>query len=370
MQKLADKIINEMTLEEKIGQLFFIKPETLAKRRVPNNRYLRYLLNKIFPRINSISKNQIKTLKKYHVGGVILFERHLVTREKLINYLSDLQTNSKFPLFFACDEEGGYVRRLSRVPALGVPIAPHMSEIGEAGDPEKAFEIGCMLGQEMTKLGLNVNFAPVADIYTRETDNNNKNLSNKRYFSSDPEVVSEMVSAIVDGMQKQNLSATLKHFPGHGDTVGDSHLGLSISNVDLDTLRSRELMPFKAGIEAGADFIMVGHQSLPNVLKNNIPCCMSKFIINDILRGELNYDKIVICDSLNMHAILNHYDIKTALTNCINAGVDMIMLPPNLKKAFKIIKKQVKNNIITEETIDTAVRRIINIKIKQGLITE
>ena len=370
MQELAEKIINNMTIEEKVGQLFFITPETLAKRKVPKNRHLRYLLNKIFPRINSINKKQIKTLKKYHVGGLILFQRHFVTRDKLVNYLNDLQANSKFPLFFACDEEGGYVRRLSRVRALEFPNVPHMSEIGETGDINKAYEIGEMLGQEMTKLGFNVNFAPVADIYTRSSSCDNKNLSNHRYFGDNPKLVSEMVSAIVEGMQKNNLSATLKHFPGHGDTVGDSHLGVSASNIDLETLRSRELLPFKAGIDAGADFVMAGHQSLPNILNNNMPCCMSKFIITDILRKELKYDRIIICDSLNMNAILDYYNIKDVLVSCINAGVDMIMMPPNLKKAYKAIKKQVQNGGIPMEVLDNAVRRIINIKIKQGLITE
>ena len=370
MEKLIDKIINNMTLEEKIGQLIFIMPETLAKRHIPSNRYLRYLMFEFFPKINTINKRQIKTLKKYHVGGVLFFQRHIETREKLTKYIEDLNKNSKYPLFIACDEEGGYVRRLGRVKALNFPSIPHMSEVGETKDPNKAFEIGEILGKEMTKLGLNVNFAPIADVRSSSVNKNNYNLSAKRYFSDDPILVSDMVEAIVKGMQENNLSATLKHFPGHGSALGDTHIRTSISQVDLETLRNRELLPFKAGIKAGADFVMVGHQSLPNVLKTKLPCCMSKFIVTDILRGELNYDGIVICDSLKMKAILKHYKIKDVITHCLNAGVDIIMLPPKFKKTIKIIKHQVKNNIISEETINNSVRRILRVKIKQGLIIE
>lgn len=365
MDKIIDKIINEMTLDEKLGQMFFVKPETLTNTNNVfgfNNRFSKLVMRYLFPNIKGITRKQKRVLNKIPVGGIILFERHLQNRHQVATYINDLQDCLHYPMFIACDEEGGSVRRLSRVRALEVTKHPDMRDIGDTKDPDQAKAIGITMGREMTELGFNVNFAPMADIHTKETNA----ITLKRAFSSDAETTAEMVRAMVEGMQSQGISATLKHFPGHGSVLYDSHFVFPESSITLNKLRKNDLLPFKAGIEAGADFVMIAHLAFPKVLGSKVPCPMSRKLIMDMLKRDLAYENIVICDSLEMHA-LKEFN-KNIVSKCIIAGVDMILMPLNLKKDFKKVKRHVLKGVIAEERINDAVRRILKVKIKQGLL--
>ncbi len=348
MTTLSNEILNKMTLEEKIGQLFFVRPDALEKQDVKAPA-------------TSINEIQKYNLKKYNVGGIAFFGKNIVSREQIVEYIEDLQNNSKYTLFIGADEEGGLVRRLSYNPEIGITKFSPMREINNT---KEAFNVGNTLGKEMNELGFNMNFAPIADI---QTNPENKVIGN-RAFSHEADEVSKMVKATVKGFLSQNFSSTLKHFPGHGDTLKDSHLGVASSNVDLKTLMTREILPFESGIKAGADFVMTGHISLPNILNNHIPATMSKDIITNILRDALNFKKIIITDSLEMKAILNYYKTDEIITNCIMAGIDVLLMPKSLEEYFNRLRYMIIEDKIKEERINESTKRILDVKVDRSII--
>ena len=292
--------------------------------------------------------------------GLLFFGKNIVTRDQVINYIEDLQNNSKYTLFIGADEEGGLVRRLSNKEGMGVTKFPNMREIGLTKNPKAAYNVGSTLGREMKELGFNMDFAPVADI---QTNPENKVIGN-RAFSTEAKEVSE----VVKGFLAENFLSTLKHFPGHGETLKDSHLGIASSEVDYDTLMEREMVPFKKGIEAGADFVMTGHISLPNILSNHMPATMSKEIMTGILREALDFKKIIITDSLEMRAIINYYKTDEIITNCIMAGIDVLLMPKNLEEYFTRLRRMVIDEKIKEERINESTKRILDVKVDRGII--
>ncbi|MDD4795415.1 MAG: glycoside hydrolase family 3 protein [Bacilli bacterium] len=347
---LSKEILEKMSLEEKIGQLFFVRPEALKNQINCDKK----------PTIK-ISDIQKESLAKYNVGGIAFFGKNIISREQVIKYINDLQNNSKYTLFIGADEEGGLVRRLSNNEDIGVTKFPNMREIQNTKD---ALNVGTTLGKEMKDLGFNLDFAPVADV---QTNPNNKIIGN-RAFSTDAKEASKMVEAVVKGFLKENFSSTLKHFPGHGDTLKDSHIGIASSDAGLNTLLNREMLPFEAGIKAGTDFIMTGHISLPNILSNHMPATMSKEIITGILRDTLNFKKIIITDSLEMKAILNYYKTDEIITNCIMAGIDVLLMPKNLEEYFTRLKRMIIDEKIKEERINESTKRILDVKVERGII--
>lgn len=365
---LSKEILEKMSLEEKIGQLFFVRPEALEGRNIDTTIDPTLLEESLEnqrdrdkkPTIN-ISDLQKENLDKYNVGGIAFFGKNIVSREQVIKYINDLQNNSKYTLFIGADEEGGLVRRLSYNEDMGVAKFPNMREIQNTKD---AFNVGATLGKEMKDLGFNLDFAPVADV---QTNPDNKIIGN-RAFSTDAKEASKMVEAVVKGFLKENFSSTLKHFPGHGDTLKDSHIGIASSDADLNTLLNREMLPFETGIKAGADFVMTGHISLPNILSNHMPATMSKEIITGILRDTLNFKKIIITDSLEMKAILNYYKTDEIITNCIMAGIDVLLMPKNLEEYFTRLKRMIIDEKIKEERINESTKRILDVKVERGII--
>ena len=213
------------------------------------------------------------------------------------------------------------------------------------------------------QLGFNLDFAPVADV----NSNPNNTVIGSRAFGTDPEKVAEMVAACVKGFRDSGMVCTLKHFPGHGDTEEDSHYGEAKSWKTLDELRTCELRPFQAGIEAGASMIMVGHITLPNVTEE-IPATLSHDIVTGILREEMKYNGIIITDSMAMNAIANWYSSDEAAVKAIQAGCDMILMPYQLESAVNGIETAVNSGDITEERIEESVLRILKAKLEAGII--
>lgn len=352
VQGMTEDILKNMTLEEKIGQLFIVELEALD---IDDDNKTRKL-----------TENMKKSIEKYHIGGVVLFGRDIQTREQTKQLTSDLQDASKIPMFISVDEEGGSVARISSNEEMGTTSFPSMGEIGKTKDEKKAYEVGKTIGNDIRKLGFNLDFAPVADLLT---DDGNVEIGD-RSFGSDPEVVAKMVAEEVRGLQEEDVSATLKHFPGHGDASADTHKGYVSVENGIKTLRKREFVPFQAGIDEGCDFVMVSHVNISKVTQDETPSSLSELVIKEILRGELGFQKIIITDAMNMQAITKFYEDKEAAVMAIEAGNDMILMPENLKEAFEGIEEAVEEGEIEEKDIDDSVRRILNVKLERGVISK
>lgn len=347
IEELVDDTLAEMTLSEKVYQMMFVTPESITGVAT-------------VVRAGETSK---EALKNHPVGGIVYFTENFETREQTAEMLKNIQKFSKIPLFIGVDEEGGRVARLSSNKNMGVTSHPSMLTIGQTKDTGKAYEIGKTLGKELSELGFNVDFAPVADVVA----NNENTEIGDRSFGSDATLVSDMVSSVVKGLRETGVSAALKHFPGHGSTTADSHKGTSVSTRTLDELRTIDFLPFKAGIDAGADFVMVSHMTLTEISDNDLPSSVSKQVITDMLKGELGYKGIVITDSFSMGAITENYTQGEAAVMAVEAGADMILMPSDIKKAHGAIVKAVNSGKITKERIDESVRKILTIKAKRNI---
>lgn len=265
-----------------------------------------------------------------------------------------------YPVFLAVDEEGGSV---SRVAGAGLADdVGDMSEIGSTCDPEKAKEAGTTIGTYLSQFGFNVDFAPVADVVSAE----NAVIGN-RSFGSDPNVVGTMVAAEVQGLQESGVSACLKHFPGIGDTTTDTHDEKAVSEKTLEDMQQTDLPAFQSGIDAGADFVMVSHMSLPNVVGDDTPCSLSGAVISDLLRNQLGYNGIVITDALDMSAITDSYSSAEAAVKAIEAGADMLLMPENFEEAYQGVLDAVQKGTISEDRINESLKRIYRVKYRDRI---
>lgn len=300
------------------------------------------------------------------VGGMILFAKNLKNRNQCIEMISDFQSYSRLGLFVGTDEEGGTVERVGCNSAMGGTSFPDMGTIGATGDTEQAYQVGFQIGTELAELGFNLDFAPVADV----NSNPDNPVIGTRSFSSDPKLAAEMVEACVKGFRESGTLCSLKHFQGHGDTDTDSHYGTASTDKILEELEQCEFLPFQAGIDVGAPFVMVGHISAPNVTEQKVPATLSYELITEILREQMGFRGIVITDSMSMRAITDHYSSGEAAVMAVEAGVDMILMPASLSNAVKGIEEAVDSGRITEERINESVLRILEAKIRAGIIAD
>lgn len=345
-EELIEEYLSNMPLEDKVSQLFFVQPEALTGVDTA-------------VQASDVTK---EALQEYAVGGIVMFSKNIQDRDQICAMLANLQAYSKYPLFLGVDEEGGsLVARVANSGTISVPTFPNMMEIGNTGNPEEAYEVGRTIGTYLKDLGFNLDFAPIADVLV----NPENQVIGERAFGSDAELVAKMVKRVVEGLQEQEVSAVLKHFPGHGGTEADSHEGTAILNRTLEELRSEEFLPFQSGIEAGADMIMVGHISVPEVTGDDTPATLSETVITDLLRNELGFDGIIITDSMSMGAIVDHYGPGEAAVQVIRAGGDMILMPQDFVEARQAVLEAVYQQEITEERINESLRRIYRIKLRQ-----
>jgi beta-N-acetylhexosaminidase len=346
--------LETMTLEEKVGQLFVVNLEQLDNSR---GDYYEY---------HKITKNMKETLEKYPVGGVILFSRNISRRKQTKKLISALQKNVSIPLFVSVDEEGGDVARVASNPDMKTTSFPTMEEIGKTEDADYVYQMASVIGQEIGDLGFNVDFAPVADVKTSEL---NQEIGT-RSFGDDPEKVAKLVSAYVKGLKSRDICATLKHFPGQGSSSGDTHRGSVDIDSSIASLRKTDFVPFEAGIEAGADFIMVSHISVSKVTETSEPASMSKLIMTTILREELDYGGLIITDAFDMASITENYSPGEAAVGAFEAGADLILMPQNLPEAYEAVLEKVKSGDITEKRLNDTVQRILQLKYQKGIMTE
>ena len=267
-------------------------------------------------------------------------------------------------LFFVTPEALTGIAQVTRAAeqsknSFNVPKTPTMKKLGEENDVEKVRQVGFEIGRYLNEYGFNLNFAPDADVLTEPK---NKVIGD-RSFGKDPYLVSDMASAYIQGLNEAGVLGCYKHFPGHGGTLEDSHSDFAYSYKTLEELKKAELVPFLEAIKQEVPVIMVSHISLPNVIGDNTPTSLSKKMLSEFLRGELNYEGIIITDALDMGAINNHYSIKEAVKKSFNAGADMLLITSSFKEAYFSLLEAFKNGEIPEERLDESLRRILRVKL-------
>ena len=378
-----EEILAQMTMEEKISQMI------IPAVRSWDGAELTDL---------SEAPELARALRKHQYGGVILFAMNIKEVGQTVRLIRDLQLNNAentdvsvhIPYFMPVDEEGGAVLRLS----FGTRMTGNMS-IGAASEnaEDNANMTGQVLGEEIAAVGFNVDYAPVVDV-----NNNPSNpVIGTRSFSDDPEVVSKLGLAYAEGLEENNIIPTFKHFPGHGDTDTDSHIGTPTVEKTYEQLKDTELAPFLFAVENGAEMIMTAHITYPLIddevtfpdgeTKGVYPATMSKRIITDILRGDMGFDGVVVTDALEMDAIRTaglvegeqdstEYRVNIA-EKVINAGVDILLLPLDLNSQeaadsydgyIEGLVKKVEEGAIPAERIDESVMRILELKGKYGIL--
>lgn len=345
----VEEKLKEMSLEEKVGQLFMVGFEhSLGMKATQVNQQAESLVN------------------DYHVGGFILFRRNVSSPEQVVTLTNDLQKlalsgDAQIPLLISVDQEGGKITRISE----GVTVFPGNMPLGATRDKQLARQAAQLMGEDLKNLGIHLNFAPVMDV-----NNNPQNpVIGVRSFGSDPNLVAELGTAMIQGYHDAGVFTAVKHFPGHGDTSVDSHISLPTIHHDRKRLDQVELVPFKKAIEAGTDFVMTAHVTFPAIEPTpGLPATLSKRVLTDLLRNELGFQGIIITDDMEMGAIANRYGTGEAAVKAIEAGADMILVCHTLEKqkdAILAVQKAVENGRITEERIDESVKRILELKAKK-----
>lgn len=346
-------VLGKMSLREKVGQLFIVRPEALAENSNAETA----------PATDRVDDAVISRIEEYPVGGIALFSRNITSAEQLPMFISDLQSSSKYPLFIAVDEEGGRVARIANSDFFNAASYKSMEDIGKSGDASKAEEVGRQIGLYLKELGFNLDFAPVAD-----TNTNPQNIViGDRSYGSDPALVACMVSAQLDGMHDSGIMGTLKHFPGHGDTKDDTHSGYVSIEKTWDELKECELVPFITALPK-ADMVMVSHITAVNVTSDQLPTSMSETMITGKLRNELGYDGVIITDAMAMGAVADNYTSAEAAVTAVKAGVDIVLMPLNLDEAFNGVMNAVTDGEISMERLDESVMRILKLKARYKLI--
>ncbi len=368
----VNKILNSLTLEEKIAQMIMPAFRTWTQDDGTSVK------------LTELNANIRGAISKYGFGGIILFSENTQGTAQTAKLICDMQeaalsSRAGIPLLMSVDQEGGYVYRLN----TGTAGCGNMA-LGAANDTELTKAAASIIAQELSAEGFNVDFAPDCDV-----NNNPANpVIGVRSFSDNPNVVSNMCTAYVAALNEANVISALKHFPGHGDTVTDSHSGLPSINKSSAELQSCELIPFTAGIKAGADVVMTAHIQYPQIEKTTytskltgeeitLPATLSKTIINGILRNKLGFKGVVCTDAMNMGAIAQHFDRMDAARLAINAGVDILLMPVEASSQEGLdayseyingIASMVRSGKISESTINAAVSRILKLKISRSII--
>lgn len=329
----VDKIVESMSQTEKLGQMVMIGIQG-----------------------TKVDDDSLYMLHQFHMGGVILFDRNMESPEQVKQLTSDLQaqSNEKVPLFIGIDEEGGDVVRMAE--KLTPP--PSQKEIGATGDIEQAKTWAIKTAKSLKDMGINVNFAPVADVGSND----------KRSYSTDTNTVIDFVRAATKGYQQENIIYSLKHFPGIGKGKVDSHIDSSSIDVAKEVLMTEDIIPFKTIIDENDPndyFILVSHLKYP-ALDEEYPASLSSKIMTDLLRNELGYKGIIITDDMEMGAVANHNDFRSIGVKAVKAGVDIVLVCHEYEHQQEVylgLLDAVNSGEISQERIDESVKRIIKVKL-------
>ena len=340
LDEIVDATIEVMPLEDKVAGLFMVRPESITG---------------VSTAVKAGDGTR-EALAKHAVGGIVYFAKNIQSEEQLKEMISNTRSYSKYPLFIGIDEEGGSVSRLAdksledRVDSAQV--------ISQTLDASNAYQAGTTIGTYMVEYGFDLDFAPVADL-----TNIRNSIMTKRSFGSDAASAIPFVTSMMQGLEEQGITACVKHFPGIGSTVQDTHDGLAVSNRTAEEFRAEEFTVFKAAIDAGANMIMVGHMAAPSLVGDNTPSSMSSVIVTDILRDELGFEGVIITDAMDMSAISEYYESDHAAIMALKAGCDMILMPDDYAAAYNGVLQAVKDGVISEERVNDSLRRIYRIKL-------
>lgn len=341
-QKL-DEIVNAgievMPLEDKVAGLFIVTPEAITG---------------VSTAVQAGDGTR-DALAQYAVGGVVYFSKNIRSQEQIAEMIDNTQLYTKYPLFIAVDEEGGSVSRVADA-GIGTKVDA-AATIGETGDANNAYQAGVTIGTNLSDLGFNLDFAPVADVNSVEGS-----ALGDRAYGTDAAAIAPFVTSMMQGLQDRNVTACLKHFPGLGSSTQDTHEGMATTDRTEEEFRASEFAVFQNGIENGAQMIMVGHLSAPALTGDNTPCSMSSKVVTDILRNEMNFKGVIISDAMNMSAITEYHDSEQAAVMALRAGCDMILMPENFEEAYNGVLQAVHDGVISEERINDSLRRIYRIK--------
>ena len=344
--------LQKMTLREKVGQLFYIRLESLD----PSIEWTTYDdLASI--KVLEVTENMKHVNENYPVGGIILYAWNIEDEAQLASIIPQVRALNGHPLL-CIDEEGGRVSRIANNPNFNVKKYESMAAIGATGDPQNAYECGNTIGTYLKHYGFDIDFAPVADVNT----NPENVVIGPRAFSDDPAVAAPMVVNYLQGLKDAGITGCIKHFPGHGDTKADTHYGYASTQKTWEEMLDCEMVTFKAGIKWGCQLIMTAHIGAPKVTGSDVPSTMSPIILQDKLRGELGYQNIIITDAMEMGAITQQYTNAEAAVGSLKAGVDIVLGPRYFTEAFDAVMAAVNNGTLTEERINQSVRRILKLK--------
>lgn len=334
----VDERIAQMPLEDKVAGLFVVRPEAITG---------------VGTAVQAGDGTR-QALEANPVGGLIYFDQNIQSEAQLKEMLENTARYAKYPLFLAVDEEGGTVSRIGS--SIG-PKTDSAEAIGETGNPENAYQAGAAMGTALYGLGFNVDFAPVADLANVEGS-----IMEGRAYGSDVSVVSSFVNAMVRGLQEQKVSACLKHFPGMGSATEDTHDGKVSTDRTAEQFWAEELAVFQAGINEGADMVMVSHMAAPTLTGDNEPSIFSQTLVTGILREQMGFQGVIITDALDMGAISQYYAADEASIMAVLAGCDMLLMPEDYEKAYTGVLEAVRSGNIDEERINDSLRRIYRIK--------
>jgi beta-N-acetylhexosaminidase len=346
--------LQQMTLREKVGQMFYARPETLDTTILPKANLADISMQEVNETMRGVDE-------KYPLGGIILYAHNIKDQTQLAKFIAQIRQLKGSPLL-CIDEEGGRVARIANNSNFNVEKFESMGAIGATGDEKNAYYCGNTIGKYLKQYDFDIDFAPVADVNT----NPENIVIGNRAFSDDPAVAAPMVTNYLQGLKDAGIVGCIKHFPGHGDTKNDTHYGYAQSLKTWDEMLNCEMITFKAGINWGVQLIMTAHIGVPNITGSDIPSTMSSLILQDKLRGELGYQNIIITDAMEMGAITQQYTQAEAAVGCILAGADIVLGPGNLIEAFDAVVDAVEKGVIPESRINQSVRRILNMREQLG----
>ena len=356
-EELIEDLIDKMTLEEKVGQLFLVRPDALEtgfENSVVNNDDIGGVTY-----VDDMMKN---AMEKYHVGGFVLFEKNIVDGEQLKKFTDDLQGMSEIPLLIGVNELGGDFAPIANNVNFNVKLFGNMNELGATGSAEKAKNVGTEIGKYLAEYGLNFDFAPRADL---SLDSKKVSAGN---FSSDAGVASNMVSAEIEGLHASGIMAAVSHFPGYGDNTADNDN--FIYNGSLwETILERDAVPFVDSLSK-TDMLVIGHVELPAVTDDGFPASMSQQFIQEKVRDELGYKGVIMTDSMAAKSVKKNYVQSECAVEAVIAGADIVLTPYDLDKAYRSVLKAAEDGKIDESRINGSVRRILALKAKSGLLDD
>ena len=328
-EQTIDLKLSEMTIEEKISQLFMVSVSG-----------------------SSMNENVKKIVENYHIGGIVIMSANIASKQELIKFITDIQNLADTPLFIATDQEGKGVNRIPWDASYDIS-QPH---IGIVNREDFAYETGKTHANALKDIKLNINLAPVLDIAFEEDS-----IMAGRSLGSDPEKVANLGKEIIRAHQDIGILATAKHFPGIGRTTIDSHQKLPVIDISKEQLLEEELIPFRISISQKVDIIMTGHVLYPQI-DPDYPASLSKIITSDLLRDELGFEGIIITDDIRMKALSNY---PNKAVESINAGTDMILVVDSFENQVNYIdeiRKAFENDTISGERIEESVRRVLRVK--------